>query len=418
MDTSITEIKAGQIFDSRGNPTVRCRVVLKDGSVGVASVPSGASTGSYEAVELRDRARAYGGKGVLLAVGSINGEIKDALMGLAADEQREIDRRLLVLDGTENKERLGANATLAVSLACAKAAAASHGLPLYKYLGGGLANRLPRPFLNVLNGGRHAEGGLAIQEYMIVPVSAASFSEAMRMASECYHALGVLLREDGYRISLGDEGGFAPALESDEEALRYLVRSIEYAGYEPGQDVFLALDVAANEWYEQGKYRPIGTARRYTAKELSAYYQDLLKKFPILSLEDPFAEEDFDAFSAFTKDAPKGLQIVGDDLFVTNEKRLKKGIATGSCNCVLIKPNQVGTLSETADTVALAQRHGYKVMLSHRSGETEDAALADLAVAFSSGQIKAGAPARSERLAKYNRLLEIEEELGENARYG
>jgi enolase len=272
--------------------------------------------------------------------------------------------------------------------------------------------------MNVLNGGRHAEGGLAIQEYMIVPVSATSFAGAMRMASETYHALGAILREDGYRISLGDEGGFAPALESDEEALRYLVRAIEFAGYEPGKDLFLALDVAANEWYEKGQYRPLGSSRRYSSDGLAGYYGALLEKYPILSIEDPFAEEDFEAFSAFTRDFGKQLQIVGDDLFVTNEKRLEKGVSTGCCNCVLIKPNQVGTLSETAATVALAKRHGYGVMLSHRSGDTEDSALADLAVAFSSGMIKAGAPARSERLAKYNRLLEIEDELGADAFYG
>ena len=418
METSITELRARQVFDSRGNPTICCKVILKDGSVGTASVPSGASTGSFEAVELRDKERAYGGKGVFRAIYGINGKIREALVGHPADRQKEIDRLLIDLDGTENKEVLGANATLAVSLACAKAAAASCGLPLYRYLGGAFSSRLPRPFMNVLNGGRHAEGGLAIQEYMIVPVSATSFAGAMRMASETYHALGAILREDGYRTSLGDEGGFAPALESDEEALRYLVRAIEFAGYEPGKDLFLALDVAANEWYEKGQYRPLGSSRRYSSDGLAGYYGALLEKYPILSIEDPFAEEDFEAFSAFTRDFGKQLQIVGDDLFVTNEKRLEKGVSTGCCNCVLIKPNQVGTLSETAATVALAKRHGYGVMLSHRSGDTEDSALADLAVAFSSGMIKAGAPARSERLAKYNRLLEIEDELGADAFYG
>lgn len=418
MKTSIIEIKARHIFDSRGNPTICCKVTLADGSVGIASVPSGASTGTFEALELRDKERAYGGKGVFKAIYGINGIIKEALLGIDALDQRAVDGMLLSLDGTKNKERLGANATLAVSLACAKAAAASLSVPLYRYLGGSFAARLPIPYMNVLNGGRHADNGLSVQEYMIVPHSATSFAGAMRMASEVYHALGAILKEDDHRTSLGDEGGFAPSLKSDKEALHYLVRAIEFAGYEPGKEVALALDVAANEWYDKGSYTPLGSDRRYTAKDLIDYYRDLCSAYPIISIEDPFAEEDFDAFAAMTGGMGKKIQIVGDDLFVTNKERLAQGISKGSANCVLIKPNQVGTLTETADTIALAKKYGYGIMLSHRSGETEDSALADLAVAFSAGQIKAGAPARSERLAKYNRLLEIEDELKETACFG
>ena len=417
-ETSIKELKARHIFDSRGNPTICCKVTLQDGSVGRASVPSGASTGSFEAVELRDKERAYGGKGVFKAIYGINGKIREALLGADAADQQQIDRTLLSLDGTKNKEVLGANATLAVSLACANAAATSFSLPLYRYLGGSFATRLPRPYLNVLNGGRHADNGLAIQEYMIVPLSANSFAGAMRMASEVYHALGTILKEDDLFTALGDEGGFAPSLASDSLALRYPVRAMEFAGYEPGKDLGLALDVAANEWYRDGFYTPLGSADRYSADELADYYADLCSEYPILSIEDPFAEEDFDAFAAITKKMDGRVQIVGDDLFVTSKERLLKGIEKGCCSCVLIKPNQVGTLTETAETIALAREHGYRIMLSHRSGETEDHTLADLAVAFCGGQIKAGAPARGERTAKYNRLLEIEDELGEDARFG
>ncbi|MBP3321559.1 MAG: phosphopyruvate hydratase [Clostridia bacterium] len=416
--TLITEIKGRQIFDSRGNPTVWCRVRLQDGSLGCASVPSGASTGRFEAVELRDRERAYGGMGVIKAVYSVNGKIAEGLLGMDAADQRSIDTALCRLDGSINKEVLGANATLAVSLACAKAAAASYALPLYRYLGGALVNRLPLPFMNVLNGGKHADNGLTLQEYMIIPLSATSFAGAMRMGSEIYHALKSILREDDHRISLGDEGGFAPMLKTDEEALGYLLRAIEFAGYEPGKDAALAVDAAASEWYREGLYRFKDGSKALNGKELVDYYEELCRRYPIVSIEDPFHEEDFDSFSAFTSKCGKKIQIVGDDLFVTNALRLKEGIKKGCCNCVLLKPNQVGTLSETIDTANLALSHGYRLMPSHRSGETEDTLIADISVALCSGQIKTGAPARGERTAKYNRLLEIEDELAPHALYG
>lgn len=416
--TKITDVRARQIFDSRGNPTISCKVTLQGGAQGVASVPSGASTGKYEAVEKRDGERAYGGKGVFSAVYGINGKIAEHLRGMDACHQRQIDRTLLDLDGSENKEILGANATLAVSLACAKAAANALHLPLYRYFGGVNACRLPLPFLNLLNGGRHADNGLDVQEYMIVPLSATSFVGAMRVASEVYHALGEVLKRDGQHTSLGDEGGYAPLLQTDEQALDYLMRAIAEAGYQAGKDVGIALDVAASEWQKDGRYLLQKSGREMDAPALADHYRALIGRYPIVSLEDPFGEEDFDAFASFTAEMGKKIQIVGDDLFVTNEKRVKQGIRRGCCNCVLIKPNQVGTLSETLDTVALARAHGYRVMLSHRSGETEDHTIADLAVALGAGQIKTGAPARGERTAKYNRLLEIEDELEPHALYG
>lgn len=414
----IKQIKARHVFDSRGNPTIFCRVILQGGAQGTASVPSGASTGKYEAVEKRDGERAYGGKGVFSAIYGINGKIAEHLTGMDARDQRQIDHTLLALDGSENKEVLGANATLALSLACAKAAANALHIPLYRYLGGVNSCRLPLPFLNLLNGGRHAENGLDVQEYMIVPLSATSFAGAMRIASEVYHALGDVLKKDGQHTALGDEGGYAPLLQCDEQALDYLMHAISKAGYQPGKDVAVALDAAASEWQKDGRYLLQRSGRELDASALADHYRNLLEGYPIISIEDPFGEEDFDAFSSFTAEMGKKIQIVGDDLFVTNEKRVHEGIRRGCCNCVLIKPNQVGTLSETLDTVALARAHGYRVMLSHRSGETEDPFLADLAVALGSGQIKAGAPARGERTAKYNRLLEIEDELEPHALYG
>ncbi len=420
MNTStlITHIKARHIFDSRGNPTICCKVTLADGSEGSAAVPSGASTGKHECIELRDGEQAYGGKGVFRAIYGINGLIREQLLGKDAADQEAIDHLLIALDGSEQKGTLGANALLAVSLACARASAVSFRQELYRYVGGAFACKMPMPFMNVLNGGRHADNGLDIQEYMIVPHGANSFAGAMRMGSEVYHALGALLKEDDYRTALGDEGGYAPAMRSDEEALRYLVRAIEFAGYRPGEDVSLALDAAASEWYNEGKYQLNHSGQSLNCNELINYYESLCSEFPIISLEDPLAEDDFDGFAAITKRLGNRIQIVGDDLFVTNIHRLKQGIGAHCCNCVLIKPNQVGTLSETAETIHLAKEHGYKIMLSHRSGETEDSTIADLSVAFFAGQIKSGAPARSERTAKYNRLLEIEDQLEKSAQYG
>ena len=416
--TLITHIKARHIFDSRGNPTIFCKVTLADGAEGCAAVPSGASTGKYECIELRDKEKAYGGKGVFKAIYGINGLIREQLVGKDAADQEAIDRLLIALDGSEQKGTLGANALLAVSLACARASAAAFHQELYRYVGGAFACKMPIPFMNVLNGGRHADNGLDIQEYMIVPHGATSFAGAMRMGSEVYHALGALLKEDDYRTALGDEGGYAPAMKSDEEALRYLVRAIEFAGYRPGKDVSLALDAAASEWYSEGKYRLNHSGHTLKGNELIDYYESLCKEFPIISLEDPLAEDDFEGFAAITERLGKEVQIVGDDLFVTNAHRLMRGIEERCCNCVLIKPNQVGTLSETAKTIHLAKEHGYQIMLSHRSGETEDSTIADLSVAFFAGQIKSGAPARAERTAKYNRLLEIEDTLEESAQFG
>jgi enolase len=412
----IEAVLAREILDSRGNPTVEVDVFLEDGSFGRAAVPSGASTGEHEALELRDGDPGrYGGRGVLRAVGNVVEVIAPALVGAEALDQREVDRLLLDLDGTEAKSRLGANAILGVSLAVARAAADSVGLPLYRYLGGTNAHLLPLPLLNVLNGGVHADNPLEIQEFMLAPVGAASFSEALRWGAEAFHALRGELRARGLATAVGDEGGFAPAVASAEEACELLVRAIERAGLEPGEEVALALDAAASELLEEGRYRLQGAAR--TAEEMVAFFAGLLDAYPIVSLEDPLAEDDWEGWAALTAELGPRCQVVGDDLFVTNPERLERGIREGVANAILVKVNQIGTLTETLDVVELAERHGYGVVVSHRSGETEDATIADLAVAVGAGQIKAGAPSRGERTAKYNQLLRIEEELGDVARY-
>jgi enolase len=412
----IEAVLAREILDSRGNPTVEVDVFLEDGSFGRAAVPSGASTGEHEALELRDGDPGrYGGRGVLRAVGNVVEVIAPALVGAEALDQREVDRLLLDLDGTEAKSKLGANAILGVSLAVARAAADSVGLPLYRYLGGTNAHLLPLPLLNVLNGGVHADNPLEIQEFMLAPVGAASFSEALRWGAEAFHALRGELRARGLATAVGDEGGFAPAVASAEEACELLVRAIERAGLEPGEEVALALDAAASELLEEGRYRLQGAAR--TAEEMVAFFAGLLDAYPIVSLEDPLAEDDWEGWAALTAELGPRCQVVGDDLFVTNPERLERGIREGVANAILVKVNQIGTLTETLDVVGLAERHGYGVVVSHRSGETEDATIADLAVAVGAGQIKAGAPSRGERTAKYNQLLRIEEELGDVARY-
>lgn len=416
-DCKIVGVSARQIFDSRGVPTVEATVLLESGEAASAAVPSGASTGEYEAVELRDGGFAYDGKGVTKAVESVNGIIRKAIVGKRADCQDCIDRLLCKSDGTDNKSALGANAILAVSLATAKASAKHYGLPLYRYLGGSNARILPVPMMNILNGGAHASNNLDVQEFMIMPVGAKSFAEAMQMGTEIYGALKKLLKSDGLSVSVGDEGGFAPSLAGDEEALDYILRAVESAGYLPGEDVKIALDIASSEWFENGKYLLPKSGKSLTADELAAYYEKLLKQFPIASIEDPFAEDDWSAFARFTAAHPK-LQIVGDDLFVTNTDRLRMGIEQGAANAILIKPNQIGTLTETLNAMQLAATHGYRAIVSHRSGETEDTTIADLAVATGAGQIKTGAPARSERVCKYNRLLRIEHCLGVSALYG
>ncbi|MDI6631182.1 MAG: phosphopyruvate hydratase [Bacillota bacterium] len=416
--TIIADLYAREILDSRGNPTVEVEVVLEDGTVGRAAVPSGASTGTYEAVELRDGdAGRYGGKGVLRAVEHVNDEIAMEVVGLNAVDQAEIDALLIELDGTENKSRLGANAILGVSLAVARAAAAALGLPLYRYLGGVGASLLPVPMMNVVNGGRHADNNLDLQEFMIVPVGAGSFAEALRMGAEVYHSLRRILHERGLSTAVGDEGGFAPRLDANEEALKLLVAAIESAGYRPGEDVALALDPAASEFFEDGRYVLKGEGRSLSPNEMVDYYADLAGRYPILSIEDGLAEEDWEGWELLTRRLGNTVQLVGDDLFVTNPGRLSRGITLGVANSILIKLNQIGTLTETLETIALARQAGYAVVISHRSGETEDTFIADLAVATRAGQIKTGAPSRSERVAKYNQLLRIEEELGESAVY-
>jgi enolase len=414
----IEEVWAREILDSRGNPTVEVEVVLEEGVVGRAAVPSGASTGTHEAVELRDGDKGrFGGKGVLKAVEHVNNEIAAEIVGLNALEQREIDRTLVELDGTENKSRLGANAILGVSLAVARAAAEWVGLPLYRYIGGVGANLLPVPLMNVLNGGRHADNNLDLQEFMIVPIGAPTFADALRMGAEVYHSLRRILHERGLSTAVGDEGGFAPYLEANEEALKLLVAAIEGAGYKPGEDVALALDPAASEFFRDGSYYLEGEGRRLAAAEMTEYYADLIGRYPIISLEDGLAEEDWEGWEALTRRLGKTVQLVGDDIFVTNPQRLSRGISLGVANSILIKLNQIGTLTETLDTIALARRAGYSTVISHRSGETEDTFIADLAVATGAGQIKTGAPCRTERVAKYNQLLRIEEQLGDAAVY-
>jgi enolase len=416
--TAIADIVAREILDSRGNPTVEVDVVLETGATGRAAVPSGASTGTHEAVELRDgEADRYGGKGVLKAVDNVNGEIFQALSGMDAEDQRGIDRAMIELDGTPNKGRLGANAILGVSLAAAKAAAAESGLPLYRYVGGANAAILPVPMMNIVNGGRHADNAIDLQEFMIMPLDAPSVAEAVRWGAEIFHSLRAGLAKGKLGTNVGDEGGFAPALKSAIEALDYVMRAIETAGYRPGEDVALALDAAASEFHQNGNYAMTGEGRTLDAKGMVAFYRDLAAKYPIVSIEDGMAEDDWDGWASLTQAMGADVQLVGDDVFVTNPARLAQGIARGVGNAILIKVNQIGTLTETLDTVAMAHKAGYAAVMSHRSGETEDATIADLAVATGCGQIKTGSLSRSDRLAKYNQLLRIEEELGPAAAF-
>ena len=414
----ITQAYAREILDSRGNPTVEVEIVLEDGTVGRAAVPSGASTGAHEAVELRDGdVRRYKGKGVIQAVENVNDAIADALIGLDATRQIEIDELLMRLDGTPNKGKLGANAILGVSMAVAKAAANYVGLPLYQYLGGTNAHELPVPMMNILNGGQHADNNVDIQEFMIMPVGAANFSEALRMAVEIYHTLKAILKEKGLGTGLGDEGGFAPNLKSNAEALDVIVEAIEKAGFKPGEEVQLAMDVAASEFYKGGKYHMLAEGDPKTSTQMINYLAELVEKYPIVSIEDGLAEDDWKGWAALTKKLGDKVQLVGDDLFVTNVERLATGIEKGVANAILIKVNQIGTLTETFRAVEMAKRAGYTAVVSHRSGETEDTTMADIAVALNAGQIKSGAPARTDRVAKYNQLLRIEEDLGPAASY-
>jgi enolase 1/2/3 len=415
--SSIEHIVGREVLDSRGNPTVEVEVYLASGAEGRAIVPSGASTGQFEAVELRDGEARYGGKGVGQAVDNVNGEIREALIGFDATEQREIDTQMIELDGTDNKGRLGANAILGVSLAVAKAAADELALPLYRYVGGTNAHVLPVPMLNVLNGGAHADNNVDFQEFMVMPVGAASFREALRWGVETYHALKAVLHERRLSTAIGDEGGFAPDLGSNEEAVQVLVEAIERAGFQTGDDMALALDVASSEFFADGRYSLAGERRELSSSELVAMLAELCSRYPIVSVEDGCAEEDWDGWSELSKALGDRVQLVGDDLFVTNVERLQRGIDTGVGNSILVKVNQIGSLTETLDTVELATRAGYTCVMSHRSGETEDTTIADLAVATNCGQIKTGAPARSDRVAKYNQLLRIEEDLGETAAF-
>ena len=412
----IEQVGAREILDSRGNPTVEVELALTDGTFARAAVPSGASTGEHEAVELRDGASRYGGKGVEKAVNAVLDEIAPAVIGMSADEQRLVDQALLDLDGTPDKSRLGANAILGVSLAVAKAAADSAALPLFRYLGGPNANILPVPMLNILNGGAHADTGVDVQEFMIAPIGAPSFKEALRWGAEVYHALKSVLKKQGLSTGLGDEGGFAPDVAGTKAALDLILSAIEAAGYKPGSDVALALDAAANEFYTAGTGYSFEHETRDSA-QMAEFYAGLLDAYPLVSIEDPLFEDDWDGWVALTKSIGDRVQVLGDDLFVTNPERLEEGIEKGAANALLVKVNQIGTLTETLDAVALAHYSGYRTMISHRSGETEDTTIADLAVAVGSGQIKTGAPARSERVAKYNQLLRIEETLGDAARY-
>jgi enolase len=410
--TAIIDLIGREIIDSRGNPTVEVDVVLEDGSVGRASVPSGASTGAHEAHELRDNTERYGGKGVEKAVEAVNGEIFNTLEGMDAEEQLRIDAILCDIDGTANKSRLGANAILGVSLAVAKAAAAACRIPLYSYLGGVNAHVMPVPMMNILNGGEHADNPIDIQEFMIMPVAAQDMRDAVRIGSEIFHTLKKALGDAGHGTGVGDEGGFAPDLASTEAALDFIMKSIENAGFRPGEDIYLALDVASSELYKDGRYEFAGEGESFDAAEMVAYYSDLIKRYPIISIEDGMSEDDWDGWQALTREIGDKCQLVGDDLFVTNVERLADGINKDVANSILVKVNQIGTLSETMQAVSMAQRASYSTVISHRSGETEDATIADLAVAVNAGQIKTGSLARSDRLAKYNQLIRIEEELG------
>ncbi len=415
--TAIVDIFAREILDSRGNPTVEVDVTLEDGSSGRAGVPSGASTGAHEAHELRDGGARYGGKGVQKAVAAVNGEIFDALSGFDAEDQVLIDETLIALDGTDNKTRLGANALLGVSLAAAKAAADAVALPLYRYIGGVEARVLPAPMMNIINGGAHADNPIDIQEFMIMPLGAESFAEALRMGAEVFHVLKKGLQDAGHNTNVGDEGGFAPNLKSTDEALGFIMSAIEKAGYRPGEEIYIALDAAATEFYKNGKYELAGEGKSLDGAAMAKYLADLVARYPIVSVEDGMAEDDWDGWRAVTELIGDKCQLVGDDLFVTNEARLREGIEKGCANSILVKVNQIGTLTETLAAVETAHRAGYTSVMSHRSGETEDATIADLAVATNCGQIKTGSLARSERVAKYNQLLRIEEELGVIGRY-
>ncbi len=415
--TTIIGVEARQILDSRGNPTVEVEVTLESGGIGRAAVPSGASTGEFEAVELRDGGQEFGGKSVRRAIENVNGIIAKEITGLDATDQRIVDQTLIALDGTPNKTKLGANAILGASLAVAHAAAAAVGLPLYQYVGGCNAHVLPVPQMNILNGGKHADNNVDLQEFMAMPLGAQSFAEALRFGAETYHALKEVLAGRGLSTAVGDEGGFAPNLSSNEEAIQAIVEAIERAGYEPGKDVCIALDPAASSFYNDGKYVLAGEGRTLDAAELVEYYAGLVEKYPIVSLEDGMAEGDWDGFKLLADALGDRIQVMGDDIFVTNSERIARGIELGCANSVLIKLNQIGTLSETLDAIEMARRAGWTTVVSHRSGETEDTSLADLAVATNTGQIKSGAPARSERVAKYNQLLRIEEILGGAAEF-
>ena len=416
--SAIIDIHAREILDSRGNPTVEADVVLQSGAFGRAAVPSGASTGVHEAVELRDGDKnRYMGKGVEQAVNHVNDEIYDALAGLDGDDQIAIDEEMIALDGTENKGKLGANAILAVSLAVAKAEAEEAGMPLYRYLGGTMARTLPVPMMNILNGGKHADNPIDVQEFMIAPIGAPSIKEAIRWGAEIFHTLKKNLKAAGQNTNVGDEGGFAPNLKTAEEALTFIVKAISDAGYKPGEDVFIALDAASSEFYENGKYEMKGEGKSYTSAQMVEYYKGLCDKFPIFSIEDGMAEDDWEGWKMLTDTLGKRIQLVGDDLFVTNPKRLAMGIEKGVANSILVKVNQIGTLTETMRAVELAQRNKYTAVLSHRSGETEDSTIADIAVATNCGQIKTGSMSRTDRMAKYNQLIRIEEELGDMAIY-
>jgi enolase len=414
--SKISKITAREILDSRGNPTVEVDVILDNGVLGRAAVPSGASTGSKEAVELRDGDKGrYLGRGVLKAVSNVNNIIAPELIGKNPEDQREIDSLMIKLDGTDNKEKLGANAILGVSLAVAKVAAQDAGLSVFKYLGGEDARRLPVPFFNILNGGKHADNNVDIQEFMIAPIGAKSFREALRMGAETYHNLKAVLKSKGLSAAVGDEGGFAPNLSSNEEAIQVIIAAIEKAGYKPGQDIAIVLDPAASEFYKDGKYVLKADNNKLSSEEMVNFYDNLISKYPIVSIEDGLAEDDWDGWQIMTKQLGKKIQLTGDDIFVTNSRILDEGIKRGIANSVLIKLNQIGTLTETLKTVEMAKKAGYTCVFSHRSGETEDSFLADITVAANAGQLKTGAPARSERLAKYNQLLRIEEELGDRA---
>ena len=415
---AIIDITAREILDSRGNPTVEVDVVLEDGAMGRAAVPSGASTGAHEAVELRDAdAKRYGGKGVLKAVENVNTEIFDALAGMDSEDQIILDRMMIDLDGTPNKARLGANAILGVSLALAKASAQSCGLPLYKYVGGPAARTLPVPMMNIVNGGEHADNPIDIQEFMIMPVSAGSIADGVRMGAEVFHQLKKGLKDAGHNTNVGDEGGFAPNLASTEDALGFIMKAIETTGYKPGEDIHLAIDAASTEFYKDGKYVLAGENKTLDAGGMADYWADLVGRFPIISIEDAMAEDDWDGWKALTDKIGGTVQLVGDDLFVTNSARLSDGIDKGVANSILVKVNQIGSLSETLEAVEMAHKASYTAVMSHRSGETEDATIADLAVATNCGQIKTGSLARSDRMAKYNQLIRIEEELGAAAEY-